>query len=418
MRVPVKFELFVKSPIIVRKKRGAKFTESLEYIPGTTLKGALASAWLREFDGEKFEELFLRGKNFFPFLFPSAGTEKTEGGAAIFPPPITARACKREPEKHLKVDTLFYPTERLNISNISKEPFEKCFYILEGERDKRCEKNLKPYSTPRTIEKEAEFTTMPPEFYRMGVGIDFRRGSAAHGILFGQIARDNFVKIKREGKKSHLKPAKYVGIGFIDRELLTYLKALSIDQYSEGDTPPPIFVGAVRSRGFGQCEIKISSLEGKSVFPLINQRFDDFQYFIESRIPSLKSKEGESIVSLTLLTPAIFIDDILRNVLSLREAFIREITSKIPKEKIEILKEISEVEQISGWNVQTQMPKEDEQAIKAGSVLLFKTDLPREELLKILKDLEEKGIGHKREDGFGRILFCDPFHIQYFPKSA
>jgi len=37
--------------------------------------------------------------------------------------------------------------------------------------------------------------------------------------------------------------------------------------------------------------------------------------------------------------------------------------------------------------------------------------------LETLKQIEEKGIGLRREEGFGRVYICDPFHINNVPEN-
>lgn len=67
-----------------------------------------------------------------------------------------------------------------------------------------------------------------------------------------------------------------------------------------------------------------------------------------------------------------------------------------------------------GWNARQGLPKEDEPAVGRGSVLLFQAEPGKvDALLPRLKEAEEKGIGRRREEGFGRVQVCDPFHYQF-----
>jgi CRISPR-associated protein Csx10 len=72
-------------------------------------------------------------------------------------------------------------------------------------------------------------------------------------------------------------------------------------------------------------------------------------------------------------------------------------------------------EQISGWSTLWQLPKPVSVAIAAGSVYVFSSAEPIEGgaiLMERLRALEEEGIGERREEGFGRVQVCDPFHLE------
>ena len=81
--------------------------DSLTYIPGSTVRGALAYAWL-DANGQpagtppRFKEIFLSGNTRFGSL--------CIGGAS--PAPASARRCSRAPEDHLLVDHLLQRAAR------------------------------------------------------------------------------------------------------------------------------------------------------------------------------------------------------------------------------------------------------------------------------------------------------------------
>jgi hypothetical protein len=66
---------------------------------------------------------------------------------------------------------------------------------------------------------------------------------------------------------------------------------------------------------------------------------------------------------------------------------------------------------VDGWNAALGLPKPDALGIAAGSCWLFQLQasaLP--DVLAALERLEEAGIGERRQEGFGVIRGCDPLH--------
>lgn len=69
------------------------------------------------------------------------------------------------------------------------------------------------------------------------------------------------------------------------------------------------------------------------------------------------------------------------------------------------------VRTIGGWNHKAGLPKADELAISMGSVFLYQVPSGRkDDLIPALKALEENGVGIRKNEGFGVVYICDPFH--------
>ena len=78
---------------------------------------------------------------------------------------------------------------------------------------------------------------------------------------------------------------------------------------------------------------------------------------------------------------------------------------------IELVRSFSNYDYVSGWNTAWGLPKEIDLATRIGSVFVFHTS-DIESWKQHLKELEDNGIGNRREEGFGQILICDPFHLR------
>ena len=78
---------------------------------------------------------------------------------------------------------------------------------------------------------------------------------------------------------------------------------------------------------------------------------------------------------------------------------------------VELIRSFASYDYVSGWNVKWGLPKEIDLVTRVSSVFVFRT--PNiEAWMPVLNTLEKNGIGSRREEGFGQILICDPFHLQ------
>ncbi|NOX37252.1 MAG: hypothetical protein GXO78_06930, partial [Calditrichaeota bacterium] len=90
--------IHLKEPILIRDKKGVgNVLQSKGYIPGTTLRGALAFAYLsmngKSANDENFREFFLANKIRYGHAYPA----KTGKNYRSLPIPATARSCKYNP---------------------------------------------------------------------------------------------------------------------------------------------------------------------------------------------------------------------------------------------------------------------------------------------------------------------------------
>jgi len=121
----------------------------------------------------------------------------------------------------------------------------------------------------------------------------------------------------------------------------------------------------------------------------------------------------ELLFSLTLWSDAIVVDKWLRPVSTLSPDILAW------QFRLNGLKSeysgFARVRQVHGWNVVHQLPKPVDWAIERGSCFLYRAEVDRNdrsELIKRLEELEKSGIGLRRNEGFGRVVVCDPFHLQ------
>jgi CRISPR-associated protein Csx10 len=69
---------------------------------------------------------------------------------------------------------------------------------------------------------------------------------------------------------------------------------------------------------------------------------------------------------------------------------------------------------ISGWHTAARVPRTEIPAIAAGSCFAYikEGDETLDFLAAWAADLEQAGIGERREEGYGEVTVCNPFHVR------
>ena len=106
--------------------------------------------------------------------------------------------------------------------------------------------------------------------------------------------------------------------------------------------------------------------------------------------------------TVTLISDALLADD----------AFNPMLTMALPVCGVEPVRAVQGLRQVSGWNAMWNLPTEARWALSAGSAYLFRIEQEDQiqEVRSKLKDLENEGIGLRRNEGFGRLLVNLPLH--------
>jgi CRISPR-associated protein Csx10 len=336
-------------------------------IPGTTLRGALAGAYL-ERNGRKvddgFKDLFLRKM----VRFGDARVNQAD------PWPLSARECKLEPDRHPRVDLLIgaaAKATRIDCPECSgKRAAPRGFF-------KKKSRALSSWSEPVHSRRIAHVQIHPGLLRAEHGQFHSARTIEPGQTFFGQIDCSEPVEAALRdltGEWRHL----YLGRG--------------------------------RSRGQGRVRL---SLE-----PWVSR----FSAGMEERIRDLNLRaavvpgfEGKVIFSCTFVSPAILYDDWLffRSTLDPTDlsADLDSYRATFPG--------FSRLEPVAGWHAAAGLPKFEAEAICAGSCFLFDKDSAETEreveygrLARILAEVERRGIGERRDEGFGEAVICHPFHTE------
>lgn len=408
-----------ESPICIAQKRGTgNFIETFDYIPGSTIRGALAMLYITQYgsfkDGlwritdasrqSEFDSIFNCAETRFGNCYP--------GGARVIP--FTASSCKYHPgfynprgESHGVLDTLIENARyesRPNYSISSK--YDNCDYgekeclsvmdRFEGyyHKEKNDCKFIKAFKRliSHTAIMESTETAIPAYLYTMEV---------------------------LNEKANNGEPQYFMGVFETCGEPDILLELLG-----QNNT---IYIGTGKSRGLGKGKIRLikenETYTGLSLFQrfkILNERID---------VP------GRFFFSVTLDSDAILLDEILNYKAKIDTWDLTEtlegITDCLKPNDINIFKEaISQFHHLrnwtstyllSGWNMAHRLPKEDGIAVSKGSVFLFSTDNSpsenqKDNVIRMLTLIEQAGVGERRNEGFGRISICDEFHLEEIIK--
>jgi CRISPR-associated protein Csx10 len=414
-----------------KKPYGGNFMESLDYIPGVVMRGAVANLLLEDCakdevqkkdhpscpdkDQCNFYKLFESGNSqeiIFTDCYPqSSGAVKER----VWVLPATARSCKYHPgfksdeirdnkkkkygerliENHGVFDILIPQLvyEELNPSALTwKLKCNQCggridrfgrFYHYHGKKDYEA---IKPVSKVRLVR----------------AAINRRRNTAEDEMLYS-------LELIEEGQN-------FYGCIILAREEDTLIKEI-LQALSERG-----WIGGGRSRGFGRVEIRnIGEIE-EPVCASLHERIDSFNEEIDrergrqsSLVPADKQREGKYF-SIDLQSIAIFQDRFGQRKTILEPHLLWEylgLTGKLPEP--ELIRSYASTEHISGWSTAWRMPKEVYLGVSAGSLYVYLVRGLDDQLIEALEKAEFLGLGEKREEGYGRIVVCHPFHQEIIP---
>lgn len=90
-------------------------------------------------------------------------------------------------------------------------------------------------------------------------------------------------------------------------------------------------------------------------------------------------------------------------------------------DQVQLVRAFASHRQIGGWSSAWGMPKPTAPAIAAGSVFLYHVpggDVTLSRVvLERLDTLEREGVGQRREEGYGWLQICTPFHLETEVRS-
>jgi CRISPR-associated Csx10 family RAMP protein len=360
------------------------FLRSRDYLPASTLRGALLTAGIEALAGSSavadrsgdpaFRRDFLDAETCVRFGDGAICARGTRTPRAF---PLTLYGCKSKAAEHGRVDLLL----------------TRYLYALAAEhrhfarpelRCHKCGERLAPWRRVAGVTGQRRVLTR--------VGMDRTRGRSEDGKLFSLeiLERDtHFRTVVR-------------GVGEEARPLL------------EAALNGTIRIGHGRGQGYGR--LRCAEVRALDDGEDLASRLEGFDRLARRKLEqlagrlSLPPKElgGEdrhvAVWLLGDLMPA-------RDQPSPEEALIAALGLE---GRAEIVAGDLRVDSRGGWDALLHKPKERRPVLVAGSMALLRTPLELAELEERLDPIERRGAGDARELGFGWIRFSDPIH---YPDS-
>lgn len=344
------------------------------FIPGSSLRGALAHALKRQgADDATLEQLFLQQPLAISHLYPEH-FELSKDALR----PATTWECKRDPAHdrgpyNLLIDQFLYNKALESSAELAEEHVEQLRQRVEECLSPACHGSLRRSAS--FPEKRSHLKL----YAKLALNRTLLR--AQHGMfyLYEAMKSDKF-----EGRM-WLTPEQYQAFSCIDG----------------------IFVGGARSKGFGWGGLSINPAPSGSLGDqqAIQRRLRTFNEVVQQRAssydPIAKVVNGRCFFTVDLLT-----DLVLPPGMSLRQILCQ--INQNWRWEMAVLQWIK----VGGYNEALGHPKPLLSALAKGGVILLSTETASEETLQLLSDLEMKGLGLKRDEGFGWVQICSPFHTE------
>ena len=384
MAAEMTLTLRLLSPLALHRTRsGVRYVETLDYIPGTALRGALAEAYLAEHGepDDAFHALFLSEQVQYGDLWPAVS------GSPTILIPATAQACKRYGLKH---EGSFRDTLLDALTDQQSDGKCKCDEPLDRVMGYLCGlETVDPISVRSRL--------------RVSTAIERGTGAVAREMLFTQ----HTLTGKRKDKdKSELffRGSIRLASSRLQDELNCFL-----------EKGKRLFLGAGRSRGLG--EVRVETWQTIAPDSSLPERWENFN----AAAQRAGGDTDKRYFSLTLLSHLALRDDLLRPVLDGIAPHHFRLPDGIEwaryKDSDQPIRFLSTVT-VAGWNAAQGLPKPDTVVLARGSVLLFRCETAQEQdVLTRLAEIEAEGVGERRNEGFGRISVCYPIHYRWWRRQ-
>lgn len=381
--------------------------ETLHYIPGTALRGALAAAFLAANDASAPGLRPLTEDARFSNLYPVAGT-----GAASAPLPLSSVTCGHTPgflaDGGHGVGDLLLAAEAALLAKeatagANGPPAAQGWIPPDREAlaaCRRCPEERRRLPAPGTIPWRGFYARREEGPLQASVNV----GTALEGKPTG---RRQLTQHTVTVRQTLVVGQHFSGIvAFPDTgtaDMVTQLLRRQDDQ---------LWVGAGRSRGLGAVHIAITDVAALDE-DMASRQAGLTAALVKRGAPNeVALPENYSYMALTLQSAALLPDAFGRWQRTI-SADALSAWAGWPAGTVELRQAFVAETAIEGWNAALGLPKPDAMAIAAGSCWLFRIrDVPVADVVAAFQRLEAEGIGDRRQEGFGMLRACDALHWQ------
>ena len=389
-------QVTLESPMLTGgRKPSGQAVEAVNYIRGGLIRGAVAKAWLADLKNAKpdaaFKKLFLNDD---AAIFRNC----TPGSKVL---PATAVSCKdssgflaSDGEKHGIFDTLLerVVAEKAGWMYQPNCPKPDCGGRVESQGGFYDKQGKAPY-------KRKNFNTR----LLTRVAINRQRKVAEDELLYHLTAVDPLYYVDKKKKYE-----KWTLQGSLQIPSCLANRVANILQYKVKR------LGGGGSRGLGKVSVTVKKCELQDS---LTQHVNDFNNALQE---VWETYAGLSNVEMGAFEGTYFSVNLQSDaILTAEDGWQRSMVLTAPMLKqmtgceteVTFIRSFASYDYVGGWNAAWKLPKETDLVTKIGSVFVFHTpDIDK--WLPKLQTLENIGIGNRREEGFGQITICDPFHLR------
>ena len=185
----------------------------------------------------------------------------------------------------------------------------------------------------------------------------------------------------------------------------------------ENDKEYELKIGKFKSKGFGKVKIKFSEYKEKMVTKeeikkrinkltnTMNKANEELEKNNEKMKKDNEKYKNKKVITFDLLSDIVLPFNQVKNIgEEIKVLFGNELREKL---ELSMKKTFVNVEKLEGYSIVNNFRKNDEIIIKSGSVLTYlinENDL--ESVLERLVEIEIKGLGLRKNEGFGKVRIC------------
>jgi CRISPR-associated protein Csx10 len=383
------------------------FLDAYDFLPGSTVRGAIARSFAfsshcpQGWQDDEFRQAFLRQPALFTEFYP------TNASVPARPIPLSARTCKSFP----------------GFRSISDEEAQR-----EGKRRSHGAKDiliaaavvrlLRKTGIPAALEDRCIFCSsmlkelggyyINPSTYVEGgayrvhtkTAINRQRGTSAEGQLYSYELVDAKLEYQESqrprfiGKAINLTPALY-----------QHLQSLS------GQT---LLIGGARLRGYGKAKLTVELPPSDEQPQEWKQRMEKMTALIRTPVLEVISNTEREELESQIFFSLKLVSDLMLPPGNWEQELVKEIKRWLRiNQELTLELAICRTGYRGGYNEAMGICKELIPVIVRGSAFLFSCHQDNESnILNALPALLQQGMGLRCEEGFGRVSFCDPFHLE------
>lgn len=397
----IQLTITAESPLAIgRQKPGGSVSEAQPYIPGSVIRGAIASKILRQSPenrdqpGGDFQRLFL-GEDAAVF----SNAYPTTAGCQTSVIPATAVSSKADPGFRTEDDTNGGVFDTL-IDSFCAESHGHLYdpnFPTDGGR-------VEPYTGFYSVDQGVYRSHSVATRLLTRVGINRRRATAQENILYSIEALSEKRQVFQESGDKEWQPTRFSGYIRLEDAALAKLLVEYI-------TTQTFRLGGSASRGLGKVSITATLTDYQSE---TESRIRAFNTALRRRWETWSlfgnptpSPEKRQFFTLNLHSDAI-LNDNWRRTTVISPEMLAQMTS-VHDPNLQLHAAHSSYDYCSGWNAAWGLMKDVEMVTNKGSLYLFSTTMP-EQWIPALAQLERRGIGERIPEGFGQVQICNEFH--------